>query len=220
VGRCDLAQVARGVARHAGLAVPRLAGQVREAADEGGTTQDVLLDQSRHLVARAPHAPLGPLERESGLARHELRQTRGLAQIDTAGAAPALAQLGCGGGLPRHDAAAVRIVTQDPLLAQGPGVPWVAQAQHVAEVRGALAVVLAGQPDDAQGRQQHVGFGGEARLETGERHRAAPSGGRNPQAIPLRGVVARSSAFDPALEQALLETARGIHQEDDAAPVR
>src|SRR5262249_13753635 len=56
----DLAEIAPRLARHLGLAASERAGEPGDPAAEARTDDDLLLDEARHLVARATQAPPGP----------------------------------------------------------------------------------------------------------------------------------------------------------------
>ena len=139
VGGGDLAQVPRGLARHARGRAPERARQAVDAAAERRPAEDVLVDQARHLVARAAQRALGALEREHRLARDELGEPRGLGEIGAAGAAPALAQLGDGRRLARDDAAAIGLAAQDQPLVQRSGIARIAQQDQIARQHACAA---------------------------------------------------------------------------------
>src|SRR5207245_6478748 len=92
--RGDLAQVAPGVAREARLVAAEAPRQARDAAAEGRARDDLLLDEARHLVARAAEPALRALVRERRLQREAVRENRGMSWVGAARATPALALLG------------------------------------------------------------------------------------------------------------------------------
>src|SRR5271166_14275 len=67
VGGSDLAQIGGGLTRDVRLRPLELAGESRKASAEGDAAEDVLVDESRDLVARAAQAPLGALKCKRGL---------------------------------------------------------------------------------------------------------------------------------------------------------
>jgi hypothetical protein len=221
VGGGDLAQVARGVALDARARPPLLAGEAGQTAAEGRLAEDVLVHQTRHLVAIAAQPPFAALERERCLTRHEFRQPPRLGGIGAAGVAPARAKLRGRRGLARHDAAALRLAAEDPALAQRARVAGVAEAEQVRQSHRAPAIALLRQPRDAQWRQQHVAAGGQAGVEW--RQRGGPRAAARRHADRLAGVRRqgrRPIALDPGLQDSGLELTRGVEQEDRAPPVQ
>src|SRR6266566_3388649 len=118
VTRGDLAEIAAGVARHTRLVAAEAPRQARNAAAEGRARDDLLLEEARHLVARAAEPSLGALERERRLPRDEVGEAGGVREVGAAGAPPALAQLRGRRRLARDDAAAVRVPPEHPRLAE------------------------------------------------------------------------------------------------------
>jgi hypothetical protein len=213
VRRGDLAEIAQGFLAHARLAAAQLGREPSHAAAERGPRHDLLGDEARHLVAGAAHAALGPLEREGRLPDNELRQAHG--RVDAGSPTPAPAKLREPRGLGRDHPAALRMPPEDPVLAQPARISRVTQAKEVAEPGRAFPVALRRAPGHAQGGQHRIVPLREVRLEARiDAPGAAPSRGRNPDLIDRARPVGGPSAFDPLLEQPLLQRARGVEQED------
>src|SRR5207253_4100211 len=140
-------------------------GEARDAAAEDGPRDDLLLDEARHLVARAAEPALGALERERRLPRDEVREPGGVRDVGAARAPPALAQLRGRRRLARDDAAAVRVPPEHPRLAEPSRVARVAEGQELSEARGPHPVLLGRQPGDAQRGEQRVVADGKPRLQ-------------------------------------------------------
>src|SRR5207247_4229070 len=139
-----------GVARHTRLVAAEAPRQARNAAAEGRARDDLLLEEARHLVARAPKPPLRALERERRLPRDEVGEAGGVREVGAARAPPALAQLRGRRRLARDDAAAVRVPPEHPRLAEPARVARVAEGQELGEPRRPHPVLLGPQPGDAQ----------------------------------------------------------------------
>ena len=114
-------QVGPGPFRHFRL------GEVQPGGDSGylGAELRAVLDRldnvPGHLVAVSAQRPFGALQREPGLSRHELRKR--------AGAAPARAQRGHGGGLGEHHPGPAGLAAGDAGLLEGRRPPGAGQRQ-------------------------------------------------------------------------------------------
>ena len=162
----DLAQVARRL--RAARASRPARGCARAARRRRGrrAREDVLVHHARHLVARAAQLPLGALERELRLVRHELGEAEGLARVAAAGGAPALAQLRGGRGLAGHDPAALGLRAQrSRARAAGSG--------------------SRGSPRRSRSREARLALAGALRRRA-RRPAAAPAAGRRPRRAAAR----------------------------------
>ncbi len=216
----DLPEVARGLPGDGGLPALEAPREPGHAAPERRAGEDVLIDEAGHLVAVAAQLPLRPLQRQHRLARHEVGDPHRVADVGADRTLPAVPELGGGGWLARHDAAAVRGGSQQPVCPKRIRVSRIAELEKVREPGRTTALSLLGQPHHPQRRQDRVFARGECGLElrVGAPAPATPRGG-NPEELDVAVVGAlRQVALHPGPKQALLEAARRIEQEDDPLP--
>jgi hypothetical protein len=132
-------QIACGISVHFGFGAAELAGQARDTAAECGTSDDVLVDQVRHFVARPAQPPFGALERQARLPHDEFGEAGGQILVGIAGRAPTLAQLGERRRFTDDDRAAIGMAPRDVPLAQRTGVARIAEGDQVGEAGHAHA---------------------------------------------------------------------------------
>ena len=176
VGRGDLAQVARGLAPRPSPPACRARAPAARCRRERPAARGCPRGRSaapcsaRRAARRSARSSASAAWRATKSARPVV-----CADVGAAGLPPALAQLRDRRGLARHDAAALGMAAQHPRLAQAPGIARVAEREQLATAgRARAAVSPAGQPRDAQRRQQRIVVGGEARLRAAGRACAAP----------------------------------------------
>ena len=220
--RGDLLQVALGAASNARGRLTGFARELLESALERGGGKDLLVDESRDLVARVARVAFRAIEREGGLPADEAREAESLATVAPRRFAPTLAERAGGRGLGGDDAATIRSEAPNQSLAQAPRIAVVSDLQQIPEARVVLGGVDARQPEHAQRCEERFFTGREDRIEAA----AIPRASRAPRRFDRddvafdEGRALRTIRLDPLAQDPFFEGGGCVEEEDDLGPVR